>query len=109
MCLQAQHTGRQPTPTPQVGAGWDPAAWSGPSQSPIYGSGLGGLNWLSSPSSASGFNLSNYLMESSTRPTIGQRSTPSAAAGSAAQLQDAGEISDSACDDVTEHEHERDQ
>ena len=88
---QVQHRGTQPT-------GWEPAAWSGASPA---GSSLSGL--LGSPSS---FNLSDFV-EMGNQNTSGQRSTPSAAAGSAQQLHDAGQKhtdKDSARDDVTEHE-----
>ena len=46
----------------------------------------------------------------STQQTTGQRSTPSAVAGSADQLQGADhQHAHSVSDDVTEHERERDQ
>ena len=102
--LQAQQRGTQPTPTSQMATGWEPAAWSGASPSALYGSGLSGL--LGSPSSSCTLNLSDYV-DTSTQHTTGQRSTPSAAAGSAAQLHDAGQRhteNESARDDVTEHE-----
>ena len=102
--LQAQQRGTQTTPTSQMATGWDPAAWTGASPSASYGSGLSGL--LGSPSSSCTLNLSDYV-DTSTQHTTGQRSTPSAAAGSAAQLHDAGQKhteTDSARDDVTEHQ-----
>ena len=103
MCLQAQQRGRQPTPTSQMAAGWDPASWSGAGSSafPLF-SGL-----LGSPPAP--FNLSDLIMDSpSTQQTTGQRSTPSAAAGSAEQLHDAGhQHTHSARDDVTEHERDQ--
>ena len=68
--------------------GWEPAAWTGASPSALYGLGLSGL--LGSPSSSCTLNLSDYV-DTSTQHTTGQRSTPSAAAGSAAQLHDAGQ------------------
>ena len=102
--LQAQQSGRQPTPTSQMATGWDPASWSGAgaSASPLF-SGL-----LGSPTAP--FNLSDYVDSPSTQQTTGQRSTPSAAAGSAEQLHDAGHQhthTHSARDDVTEHEHDQ--
>ena len=52
-------------------------------------------------------NLSDYVDPQSVPQTTGQRSTPSAAAGSAEQLQSAGdEQAPSVRDDVTEHERE---
>ena len=97
--LQAQQRGTQPTPTSQMATGWEPAAWSGASPSALYSSGLSGL--LGSPSSSCTLNLS-YYVDMSTQHTTGQRSTPSAAAGSATQLNDAGQKhteNDSARDD----------
>ena len=89
-----------------MATGWDPAAWTAGSPSALYGSGLIGL--LGSPSSSCNLNLSDYVVDTSTQHTTGIRSTPSAAAGSAAQLHDAGhQHTDSARDDVTEHEHDQ--
>ena len=102
--LQAQQKGRQPTPTSQMATGWDPASWSGAGGSAsLLFSGL-----LGSPPAP--FNLSDYVDSPSTQQTTGQRSTPSAAAGSAEQLHDAGHQhthTHSAHDDVTEHEHDQ--
>ena len=98
--LQAQQRGRQPTPTSQLPAGWDQASWSG-GASPfggLFGSPLPG-----------GLNLSDYVDPPSVPQTTGQRSTPSAAAGSAEQLQSAGDQhqqAPSVRDDVTQHERE---
>ena len=97
--LQAQQRGRQPTPTSQLPAGWDQASWSG-GTSPfggLFGSPLPGV-----------LNLSDYVDPPSVQ-TTGQRSTPSAAAGSAEQLQSAGDQhqhAPSVRDDVTQHERE---
>ena len=97
--LQAQQRGRQPTPTSQLPAGWDHASRSG-GASPfggLFGSPLPG-----------GLNLSDYVDPPSVQ-TTGQRSTPSAAAGSAEQLQSAGDQhqqAPSVRDDVTQHERE---
>ena len=85
-----------------MAAGWDPASWSGAgcSASPLF-SGL-----LGSPPAP--FNLSDYVDPPSTQRTTGQRSAPSAAAGSADQLQDAGhQQAHSVRDDVTEHERDQ--
>ena len=79
-----------------MAAGWDSASWSvaGSSASPFSG-------LLGSPPGI--FNLSDYVDPPSTQQTTGQRSTPSAAAGSAEQLHDAGhQHTDSVRDDVTE-------
>ena len=100
--LQAQQRGRQPTPTSQMATGWEPASWSGAgaSASPLFSGMLG--------SPAAPFNLSDYMDSPSTQQTTGQRSTPSAAAGSAEQLHDAGhQHTHSARDDVTEHERDQ--
>ena len=103
--LQAQQRGRQPPPTSQMATGWDPASWSGAgtSASPLF-SGL-----LGSPIVP--FNLSDLIVDSpSTQQTTGQWSTPSAAAGPAEQLHDAGHQymhTHSARDDVTEHQHDQ--
>ena len=110
MCLQGRDRGTQQTPTSQIATGWDPAAWAGASPSALYGSGMSGL--LDSPSSSINFNLSDYLETSmSTQNNTGIQSTPSAAAGSAAQLHDEGQQliteRDSARDDVTEHERDQ--
>ena len=101
MCLQAQQRGRQPTPTPtsQTAGGWDPASWSGGASpfSGLFGSPVPGI-----------LNLSDYVDPLSVQPTTGQRSTPSAAAWSAEQLQGAGhQHAHSVSDDVTEQERER--
>ena len=98
-CLQAQQRGRQPTPTSQTAGGWDPASWSGGASpfSGLFGSPVPGI-----------LNLSDYVDPPSVQPTTGQRSTPSAAAGSAEQLQGAGhQHAHSVSDDVTEQERER--
>ena len=98
MCLQAQQRGRQPTPTSQTAGGWDPASWSGGASpfSGLFGSPVPGI-----------LNLSDYVDPPSVQQTTGQRSTPSAAAGSAEQLQGAGhQHAHSVSDDVTEHERE---
>ena len=110
MCLQGRDRGTQQTPTSQIATGWDPAAWAGASPSALYGSGMSGL--LGSPSSSINLNLSDYVDTStSTQHNTGIRSTPSAAAGSAAQLHDEGQQliteRDSARDDVTEHERDQ--
>ena len=53
-------------------------------------------------------NISDYVDPPSTQQTTGQCSTPSAAAGSAEQLQDAGhQQAHSVSDDVTEHERDQ--
>ena len=99
MCLQAQQRGRQPTPTAQPAGGWDPASWSGGASpfSGLFGSPVPGI-----------LNLSDYVDPPSVQPTTGQRSTPSAVAGSAEQLQGAGhQHAHSVSDDVTEQERER--
>ena len=99
MCLQAQQRGRQPTPTSQTAGGWDPASWSGGASpfSGLFGSPVPGI-----------LNLSDYVDPPSVQQTTGQRSTPSAAAGSAEQLQGAGhQHAHSVSDDVMEHERER--
>ena len=73
----------------------------------LYGSGMSGL--LGSPSSSINLNLSDFV-DTSTQHNTGIRSTPSAAAGSAAQLHDEGQQlteTDSARDDVTEHERDQ--
>ena len=95
--LQPQQRGRQPTPTSQLAAGWDPASWSGAGSSASPLSGLFG-------SPVQGIlNLSDYVDPPSTQQATGQCSTPSAAAGSAEQLNDAGhQHTDSVRDDVTE-------
>ena len=98
MCLQAQQMGRQPTPTSQMPGGWDPASWSGGASplSGLFGSPLPGV-----------LNLSDYVDPSSVPQTTGQRSTPSAAAGYAEQLQDFGhQQAHGVSDDVTEHERD---
>ena len=98
MCLQAQQRGRQPTPTSQMPGGWDPASWSGGASpfSGLFGSPVPGI-----------LNLSDYVDPPSVQQTTGQRSTPSAAAGSAEQLQGAGhQHAHSVSDEVTEHERE---
>ena len=110
MCLQGREKGTQQTPTPQMATGWDPAAWAGASPSVLYGSGMSGL--LGSPSSSINLNLSDFVdTNTSTQHNTGIRSTPSAAAGSAAQLHDEGQQliteRDSAHDDVTEHERDQ--
>ena len=105
-CLQGRERGTQPTPASQMATGWDPASWPGASLSALYGSGMSGL--LGSPSSIN-LNLSDFV-DTSTQHSTGIRSTPSAAAGSAAQLHDEGQQhteTDSACDDVTEHERDQ--
>ena len=85
-----------------MAAGWDPASWSGAGSSASPLSGL-----LGSPVPGI-FNLSNYVDPPCTQQTTGQRSTPSAAAGSAEQLQDAGhQQAHSVSDDVTEHERDQ--
>ena len=97
--LQAQQRRRQPAPTSQMATGWSGA---GASASRLF-SGL-----LGSPTAP--FNDSDYVDSPSTQQTTGQRSTPSAAAGSAEQLHDAGHQhthTHSARDDVTEHEHDQ--
>ena len=102
---QAQQRGRHPTLTSQMATGWDPASWSGAgaSASPLFSGMLG--------SPVAPFNLSDLIMDSpSTQQTTGQRSTPSAAAGSAKQLHDAGyqhTHTHSARDDVREHERDQ--
>ena len=99
--LQAQQRGRQPTPTSQMATGWEPASWSGAgtSASPLFSGMLG--------SPAAPFNLCDYMDSPSTQQTTGQRSTLSAAAGSAEQLHDAGrQHTHSARDDVKEHERD---
>ena len=84
-----------------MAAGWDPASWSGAGSSASPFTGL-----LGSPPAI--FNLSDYVDPLSTQQTTGQRSTPSAAAGSAEQLHDAGhQHTHSARDDVTEHERDQ--
>ena len=95
--LQPQQRGRQPTPTSQLAAGWDPASWSGAGSSASPLSGLFG-------SPVQGIlNLSDYVDPPSNQQATGQRSTPSAAAGSAEQLNDAGhQHTDSVRDDVME-------
>ena len=106
MCLQGRERGMQPTPISQMVTGWDPAAWAGASPSALYSSGMSGL--LGSPSSIN-LNLSDFV-DTSTQHNTGIRSTPSAATGSAAQLQDEGQQhteTDSARDDVTEHERDQ--
>ena len=98
LMLQAQQRGRQPTPTSQLAGGWDPASWSGGTSpfSGLFGSPLPGI-----------LNLSDYVNPPSVPQTTGERSPPSAAAGSAEQLQSAGdEQAPSVRDDVTEHERE---
>ena len=105
-----QREGTQQTPTSQMATGWDPAAWAGASPSALYGSGMSGL--LGSPSSSINLNLSDFVdMSTSTQHNTGIWSTPSAAAGSAAQLHDEGQQlfteRDSARDDVTEHERDQ--
>ena len=107
MYLQGRERGTQPTLTSRMATGWDPAAWAGASPSALYGSGLSGL--LGSPSSSINLNLSDFV-DTSTQRNTGIRSTPSAAAGSAAQLHDEGQQlteTDSARDDVTEHERDQ--
>ena len=107
MCLQGRERGMQQTPTSQMAMGWDPAAWAGASPSALYGSGMSGL--LGSPSSSINLNLSDFV-DTSTQHNTGIRSTPSAAAGSAAQFHDEGQQlteRDSARDDVTEHERDQ--
>ena len=107
MCLQGRERGTQQTPTSQMATGWDPAAWAGASPSALYGSGMSGL--LGSPSSSINLNLSDFV-DTSTQHNTGIRSTPSAAAGSAAQLHDEGQQlteRDSARDDITEHERDQ--
>ena len=102
--LQAQHRPTQPTATAQMTTGWDPAGWSG--ASPSFGSGLSGL--LGSPSPSCTLNLSDYV-DTSSQQSVVRRPTPSAATGSAAQLNEAGQRHtdhESARDDITEHEHE---
>ena len=82
----------------QLPGGWDPASWSGGASpfSGLFGSPLPG-----------GLNLSDYVDPPSVPQTTGQRSTPSAAAGSAEQLQGAGhQQAPSGSDDVTEHERD---
>ena len=76
---------------------WDPASWSGAGSSASPFSGLFG-------SPVPGIlNLSDYMDPPSAQQATGQRSTPSAAAGSAEQLNDAGhQHTDSVRDDVTE-------
>ena len=97
LCLQAQQRRRQPTPTSQMAAGWDPASWSGAGSSASPFSGL-----LGNPVQGI-LNLSDYVDPPSTQQATGQRSTPSVAVGSAEQLHDAGhQHTDSVCDDVTE-------
>ena len=91
--LQAQQRGTQPT-------GWDPAAWSAPSPGTASLSGL----QVGSPAS---FNLSDYVVDTGSHNASFHRSTPSAAAGSARQLPDAGQKSmdhNSAQDEGTQHE-----
>ena len=107
MLLQGRERGTQPTPALQMATGWDQA--TRPSPSGIYGAGLSGL--IGSPLS---FNLSDFVdtgSQQSTRlNTSGNRPTPSAAAGSAAQLQAQMQHqteTDCARDDVTEA-HPRD-
>ena len=102
--LQAQQRGRQPTPTSQMATGWEPASWSGAdaSASPLFSGMLG--------SPAAPFDLSDLMDSPSTQQTTGQRSTPSAVAGSAEQLHDAGHQhthTHSARDDVMEHERDQ--
>ena len=98
--LQAQQRGRQPTPTSQMASGWEPASWSGAGASAV-------VCWaaqqhpLTSPITWTRRALNRLL---------GQRSTPSVAAGSAEQLHDAGHQhthTHSAHDDVTEHERDQ--
>ena len=85
-----------------MAAGWDPASWSGAGSSASPFSGL-----LGSPVPGV-FNLSDYVDPPSTQQTTGQRSTLSAAAGSAEQLQCAGhQQAHSVSDDVTEHERDQ--
>ena len=85
-----------------MAAGWDPASWSGAGSSASPFSGL-----LGSPVPGI-FNLSDYVDPPSTQQTTGQRSTPSAAAGSAEQLQDAGhQQAHRVSDDVMEHERDQ--
>ena len=115
MCLQGREKGTQQTPTSQMATGWDPAAWAGASPSALYGSGMSGgqpIILLGSPSSSINLNLSDFVDTStSTQHNTGIRSTPSAAAGSAAQLHNEGQQliteRDSARDDVTEHERDQ--
>ena len=107
MCLQPIERGTHPTATAtsQMAAGWDPPTWTAGGPSAFYGSGLSGL--LGSPSSSCTLNLSDYV-DTSTQHTTGIGPTPSAAAGSAKQLHDAGhQHTDSARDDVTEHERDQ--
>ena len=107
MCLQGRERGTQQTPTSQMATGWDPAAWAGASPSALYGLGMSGL--LGSPSSSINLNLSDFV-DMSTQHNTGIRSTPSSAAGSAAQLHDEGQQlteRDSARDDVTEDERDQ--
>ena len=101
MCLQGRERGTQQTPTSQMATGWDPAAWAGASPSALYG-----WAWVvcwaaHHPPSTS---TSPILWDTSTQHNTGIWSTPSAAAGSAAQLHDEGQQlteRDSARDDVT--------
>ena len=85
-----------------MAAGWDPASWSGAGSIASPFSGL-----LGSPTAP--FNLSDLIIDSpSIQQTTGQRSTPSAAAGYAEQLQGAGhQQAHSVSDDVTEHERDQ--
>ena len=103
--LQGRERGTQPTPASQMGTGWDPAAW--PSPLGLYGAGMSDM--VGSPSCFN-LNLSDYV-DTSTQQNTGTRSTASAAAGSAAQLHEQGRgqqqtETDSARDDVTEHERD---
>ena len=76
----------------------DPASWSGGASpfSGLFGSPVPGI-----------LNLSDYVDPPSVQQTTGQRSTPSAVAGSAEQLEGAGhQHAHSVSDEVTEHERE---
>ena len=105
--LQGRERGTQPTSASQMGMGWDPATW--PSPSGFYGAGMSGM--VASPSSFN-LNLSDYVdtsTQQNTQLSSGTRSAASAAAGSAAQLHDQLQQqteTDSARDDVTEHERD---
>ena len=105
-CVTGRTEGRQPTPTSQMATGWDPASWSGAGAGTSASLLFSGL--LGSPTVP--FNLSDYVDSPSTQQTTGQRSAPSAAAGSAKQLHDAGHQhthTHSARDDITEHQHDQ--
>ena len=94
--LQGQYRERGPQPTPA--SSWEQATW--PSPSGLYGALAG------SPPFNPSFNLSDYVDTSSQQSTqlntSGTRSSASAAAGSATQLQATQSEMHSAREDVTD-------